>query len=192
MRRGRRWLTRGLGPPAPRGGEGMGGEALPPPGTESRRRGQSDGRGKARAPPPKAWGLAELPRPGRGAGWGVSERVCVYRRVLHRPARHVRARLHEESKVKASLKKASQSLAPFNNYAGAGCVCVIKRPKRRKRDVPGWFGSSTDVQSKHRPKRSTLGHHGRSVTCREGMKSLGPPLLALHVASCTLIHFFLH
>lgn len=50
------------------------------------------------------------------------------------------------------------------------CECVVKRPGEGSRTHRrGWV-----VSQASRPKR-LLKHHGRSVTCREGMKLPGPP-----------------
>lgn len=87
------------GPPAPRGGRRSGGEALPR--IES-------GRGA----PAMGGGAPGEPRGPGGAAPSPEDRIvdgCA--RGSSRP-----------SEMKGSLRKASQSLAPFNNRAGAGCV----------------------------------------------------------------------
>lgn len=75
------------------------------------------------------------------------------------------------SEMKGSLRKASRSLAPFNNRAALGvCECAGRRPAEGSRaHRRGWA-----VSQAARPKRS-FKRYGRSVTCGEDMELLGPP-----------------
>lgn len=87
------------GPPAPRGGRRSGREALPR--IESGRGGPAMGGG---APGEPRWPGGAAP----AAGEGIVDECAG---GSSRP-----------SEMKGSLRKASRSLAPFNNRAAAGCV----------------------------------------------------------------------